>query len=112
MTSFSSRLRYYRQRAGLSQQKIGEMLGVSAVAVGKWEKGQAEPGIDKLLALAEKFGVSMDDLCGREGNVPMMTAMGKGFARLSEEEQKKLLEVGRVLFGRRLEDEEDVPWRE
>ncbi len=51
-----------RAEAGLSQEKLAELLDVSRQSVSKWEMGEALPGIDKILRMAELFSVSTDEL--------------------------------------------------
>ena len=51
-----------RHTAGLSQEGLGERLGVSRQAISKWEADGAVPEVDKLIALARLFGVSLHDL--------------------------------------------------
>ena len=46
----------------ISQEHLSEALGVSRQSVSKWEIGQALPQIDKVLKLAQIFGVSTDEL--------------------------------------------------
>ncbi|ASW48794.1 helix-turn-helix domain-containing protein [Streptococcus suis] len=46
----------------LSQDDLAEKLYISRQAVSKWENGEATPDIDKLVQLAEIFGVSLDYL--------------------------------------------------
>jgi transcriptional regulator with XRE-family HTH domain len=55
-----------RHRDGLSQEELGQLIGASQQAVGKWETGVANPGTKKLLAMADVFGCSLDTLIGRE----------------------------------------------
>jgi transcriptional regulator with XRE-family HTH domain len=55
------RLRERRQRAGLSQTQVARILGQSLSAISMWEHGQREPRYDKLLRLAELYGVSVGD---------------------------------------------------
>lgn len=59
---FCERLQTLRKRAGLSQEKLAETCGVSRQAVSKWEAGQAQPDMDKLILLSKLFGVSLDEL--------------------------------------------------
>ena len=42
------RIALARKQAGLSQEQLGEQLGVSRQAVSKWESGQANPDVDYL----------------------------------------------------------------
>ncbi len=51
-----------RKAKGLSQQDVGEALGISQAAVAMWETGKSKPTIDKLQKLAELFGCSIDNL--------------------------------------------------
>ena len=53
-----------RKQKNLSQKELGDLLNVSNKAVSKWENGTAIPDLKKLNALAEYFGVTMDELLG------------------------------------------------
>ena len=62
----SERIAELRRERGLTQEQLGQPLGVSAQAVSKWEKGGA-PDVELLPALADRLGVTIDALFGREG---------------------------------------------
>lgn len=62
----SEKIYTLRRARGLSQEQLAEALGVSRQAVSKWEGGQAVPELEKLLALSDFFGVTVDELV-REG---------------------------------------------
>ena len=64
--NFGEKITALRKQAGLSQEALAEKLGVSRQAVGKWEKGEAQPELSKLLALCDLFGVTPDQLLGYE----------------------------------------------
>ncbi len=51
-----------RIQSDISQEQLSETLGVSRQSISKWETDQALPQIDKVLQLAELFGVSTDEL--------------------------------------------------
>ncbi len=51
-----------RTNAGLSQEKLAEILNVSRQAVQKWETGAAQPDTDRIVGIAKYFGVSIDDI--------------------------------------------------
>ena len=57
-----------RTRRRLSQGDLADALQVSRQSISKWEVGGAVPDLDKLLALSDLFGVSLDDLV--RGEVP------------------------------------------
>ena len=56
----SEKILYSRKRAGLSQEALADMVGVSRQAVSKWETGEALPETAKLAALGTALGVSLD----------------------------------------------------
>lgn len=51
-----------RKKNGWSQEDLAEKLSVSRQSVSKWESAQATPDLQKLLKMAELFGVSTDYL--------------------------------------------------
>ena len=51
-----------RKKNSWSQEELAERIGVSRQAVSKWEGAQAIPDLDKILLLAELFGVTTDYL--------------------------------------------------
>lgn len=57
-------LRLLRDRAGISQQKLGEAVGVSQQTINKYENHDTEPDIYTLAALADYFHTSVDYLIG------------------------------------------------
>lgn len=58
----AQRLAARRKQAGLSQEALAERLGVSRQAVSKWERSESSPDTDNLIALAQLYGLSLDDL--------------------------------------------------
>lgn len=54
-----------RKQYGMSQKYLGGLLGVSAQAVAKWEKGYSEPSITYLMKMSTLFNCSVDYLLGR-----------------------------------------------
>ncbi len=51
-----------RTLKNISQEQLAEALNVSRQTISKWEMEQSLPKIDKILQLAEIFGVSTDEL--------------------------------------------------
>ena len=60
--SFSENLQTLRKAAGISQEQLAERLDVSRQAVSKWETDGGYPEIDKIIALCDLFGCTMDEL--------------------------------------------------
>ena len=59
-------IRQLRQRDGRTQEELALALGVSCQAVSRWEKGGAYPDMETIPALANYFGISIDELFGYE----------------------------------------------
>lgn len=82
---FSYQLNMLRQKKSLSQELIAQKLYVSRQSVSKWERGDAEPDIDKLIALADIFGVDLNYLlAGQQSPEELLlklTAVRKGFKK-------------------------------
>ena len=68
-----ARIAQKRKALGLSQEALGDQLGVSRQAIYKWESDSALPEIDKLIALSRLFGVSVGWLLGVEAPPPEET---------------------------------------
>ncbi|HEM2866474.1 helix-turn-helix domain-containing protein [Streptococcus suis] len=62
MKQLAQQIKNLRTAKNLSQDELAEKLYISRQAVSKWENGEATPDIDKLVQLAEIFGVSLDYL--------------------------------------------------
>lgn len=58
--NFETRLYELRKKAGLSQEELANLVGVSRQAVQKWEAGTSRPDVDNLTALAGYFNVTLD----------------------------------------------------
>ena len=55
-------MRKYRKEKEMTQEQLAKLLGVTASAVNKWERGGACPDITLLLPLARALSVSLDTL--------------------------------------------------
>ena len=55
-----------RKALGLTQEGLAQKLGVTNQAVSKWESGQSCPDLALLPLLADLFGITIDELFGRE----------------------------------------------
>jgi len=64
-THLAARLRELRARRGFTQDHVAKRLGCHESAVSRWESGSRFPTGEDLVALADLFEVSTDDLLGR-----------------------------------------------
>lgn len=60
------RVRELRVKMGLSQQELGNAIGVTKVSVCGYESGTRIPNLEKLAKLADALHTSTDYLLGRE----------------------------------------------
>ena len=64
-TIVASRLKMARDNKGFSKAEVAKALNIATSSMTYYEQGKAIPSIDKLYALADYYGVTMDWLCGR-----------------------------------------------
>lgn len=74
-----------RKELGLSQEGLGEKLGVSRQAIYKWESDAALPEIEKLVNLSREFSVSVGWLLGEEDEAPERPELTAEQLRMVEE---------------------------
>lgn len=60
-------IRTKRKEKNITQEQLGEMVGVSYKAVSKWENGRCMPDVSILKKLCEILGVSVDNLLDGKG---------------------------------------------
>ena len=62
---FNEILRKLRKEAGVTQPQVAQSCGISYRQYCRFEYGEQKPGLDKLIALADYYNVSLDYLVGR-----------------------------------------------
>jgi len=65
---FSENLKSLRAKHKLSQKQVGEAIGVTKQTINDMEQGRSKTTLDRAIALADYFNVSLDYLTGRSGN--------------------------------------------
>ena len=60
------KLKKLRRSKDLTQEEVAAHLGISYQAISKWERGDGYPDITMLPALANYFGVTVDELIGMD----------------------------------------------
>ena len=60
--SIGDNIRVLRIKAGMTQSRLAERLGVTDQAVSKWETGAASPDLSLIVPLTRLFGVTADAL--------------------------------------------------
>jgi len=57
-----TRIRELRECAGLSQEALGERVGVTRQTIAAWERGERDVGLAQLARVARALGAQLDDL--------------------------------------------------
>lgn len=96
-----------RKRNGWSQEELAEKLSVSRQSISKWEGAQAIPDIQKIINMAEIFGVSTDYLLKDEiepadiAGAPMVDSDYGDVIKVSMEEANEYLDITEEVAPRR-----------
>ena len=64
----NEKIRELRRRNDCTQEMLAEAVGVTAQAVSRWESGGSYPDMELIPAIANFFGVTLDELFGYEGD--------------------------------------------
>ncbi len=75
---FNEKLQTLRKQKGVTQEELAESLFVSRTAISKWESARGYPNIESLKAIANFFGVTIDELLS-----------GKELLTIAEEDTKQ-----------------------
>ena len=101
---FADNLVELRKYHALSQEELAEKIGVSRQTLSKYETGESLPDIEKCKALADVFGITVDDLISYEkstGMGLMVPPKGKqvfGMVKVGEKGQIVIPAKARKLF--------------
>ena len=89
-----------RKKNGWSQEQLAEKLNVSRQSVSKWEGAQSAPDLNKVIAMAELFGVSTDYLLRDDieesapaEDLPVISGTEEPVRRVSMEESNTFLSL-------------------
>lgn len=63
---FRRRLQRLREKKRISRRVLSELCGLNSDAVRRYERGEREPRLSALIALAEFFDVTVDYLVGND----------------------------------------------
>ena len=104
MQSVGEKIKAAREAAGRTQEQLGKRLGVTGVAVMRYEKGQRQPSINQRLLMADIFKTSLlyfieQDVFEEEEIVvshtptkPLKERLEDAFQSLTDDGQQKAVE--------------------
>lgn len=65
------KIKELREEAQMTQKQLAEKISNMQRNISNWEKGVSEPDLATVLAIADVFNVTLDELFGREERVPI-----------------------------------------
>lgn len=103
-----NRLKQARQVAGLSTRVLGDRVGVSAMAISKYERGEATPSSDVLLRLAKALNVRTEYFF-RQSEVQLEGLRYRKHPDLPEKDKERVISDVRDQLERWIDLEQFVP---
>lgn len=85
----AKRIKELRKEKDLTQEDLGKLINVTKVSICCYENGTRVPTLETIVALADIFEVSLDNLLGREIEV----VAKKRRTRMSKEEVEFIKEI-------------------
>ena len=107
MSKFSDRFKLLRKERELTQQALADRLEISKSSVNMYERGEREPGIQTLEAIADLFNVDMDYLLGNS-SIPNRAEAGDSVPLVPFAPTHRIPILGRIRAGLPLYAEEHV----
>ena len=106
---FNNKLYELRKQKGFSQEELANRLNVSRQTVSKWEVGDSTPDMEKLAAISDLFGISLDELVldkapvQNDGNSTRSDIVNQVAEKVLTEQNrkraKKGLKIAAIVFG-------------
>lgn len=84
---FAYRLSALRNEKNITAKYLGDLLSIPRGTIAHWEAGDFYPNNERLVQLADFFGVSVDYLLGRtdcKSSISVLTAEGEQVVDLNE----------------------------
>ncbi len=66
MLDYGEGLKYQRENAGLTRSELARAISISQQNISRWERGEVLPNIDFCVQLADFYGITLDELVGRD----------------------------------------------
>ena len=87
INNVAEKIRYFRDKLGLTQTELAKRLGISRSAVNAWEMSLSCPSLANVVEMAHIFGISVDTLLTEENRLLL------DITHLSSEERELVLRL-------------------
>lgn len=69
MINYGEELKFQRKKRNKTLKEVEKDTGISNSNLSRWESGKVLPNIDFCVKLANYYGITLDELIGRELNI-------------------------------------------
>lgn len=110
MVKTASRLKAFREAAGLSQRELARQIGQDQSNIRYWEQSGNPPRSDVLVPMANALGVTVEELLGQPKPRRVVAPGGRlnqafqQVAKLPRRQQQKIAEVVEALVSRHADE--------
>lgn len=93
-------IKQLRKNKGLTQKELGELIGVKAITIRKYESNEREPNIETLNKIAMALGVTINDLVKNEEKASNKNSIGIRFLDRSKlpDEKEQIIKVVEEMY--------------
>lgn len=86
----ANNLKYYREKAGFTQEQVANELRITRQSISRWENGKSNPDLDNLVLISELYQVSLDHLI--KENEELFKKIDQNVQEIQDKKQK-LIEI-------------------
>ncbi len=88
--NLSTKIAIIRKARRFSQEDLGDKIGVSRQTVSSWEKGEYEPTLDSIRAIAQVLDVSFDTLLNDDIDLKNEQTLNRSLKHLDESTKERI----------------------
>lgn len=112
--TIGQRIKEAREKAGLTQEELGKKIGVTGVAIMRYEKDQRQPRLAQLQAIASALGVPVQELISDWDAVDKeefkdVFIYGEGIKDRIDAALDRLNDEGQAIAAERVEELAEIP---
>ncbi|MGB7594473.1 MAG: XRE family transcriptional regulator [Erysipelotrichaceae bacterium] len=90
------RIRILRERNDMTQEDLGNKLGISLKTISSWETGRSEPRMGMIEKMSSIFGVRKSDIIGEVRSKNIIPVIGKVVAGLPIEAVQEIIDYEEI----------------
>lgn len=93
-------IKQFRKNKKITQKELGELIGVKAITIRKYESNEREPNIETLNKIATALGVTINDLVKNEEKASNKNSIGIRFLDMNKlgNEKEQIIKVVEEMY--------------